>query len=263
MSQLFRNARRTVVQSLHHRSYRRFFLVLAIVSLVPITLYALNGSLPPGSNFNLSYWELAIPTGSNGPTIISNSQLENGYTNSSYFFTNSSDGSMAMKQPGTNCTKFSGSSYCRTEFHEVDPSTGQETSWSPSGTNKLNATLKVTTVGGGIVISQVFLDDSAHKPLGELEYRSDGDIYLDVEKSEAGGAGETPYYVGHADVDSSFNYELSYTNNNLSVVFEGGSRQYIPVPSSLQGINAFFKAGDYGQSSDATDDHFTALTITH
>jgi hypothetical protein len=37
----------------------------------------------------------------------------------------------------------------------------------------------------------------------------------------------------------------------------------VPVPSALQGIHAFFKAGNYGQSSDATDVHFTELKITH
>jgi Alginate lyase len=239
-------------------------LPIAALLLVPMALHALDGSAPPGSNFNLSYWELAIPTGPSGnPTIISNSSLENGYTNGSYFFTNSSDGAMVMKQPGSNCTKFSGSSYCRTEFHEVDPNSGNETSWSPSGTNKLNATLKVTTVGSGVVVSQVFLDDSAHKPLGELEYKSNGDLCLNVEKTEAGGAGETPYCVGSAPVGSWFSYELSYTGNKLSMTFDGGTRQYIPVPSALQGINAFFKAGDYGQSSSATDVHFTNLTISH
>ena len=241
------------------------FLALPIAFLTPIALYALSGSVPPGSNFNLSYWELAIPTGPSGdPTIISNTSLEDGYTNGSYFFTNSSDGSMAMKQPGSNCTKFSGSSYCRTEFHEVDPNSGNETSWSPSGTNKLNATLKVTVVGSkGVVVSQVFLNSSEHKPLGELEYKSNGDLCLNVEKSVTGGTGETPYCVGNASVGSSFSYELSYTGNKLSMTFNGGTRQYMTVPSNEQNINAFFKAGDYGQSSDATDVHFTNLTISH
>jgi hypothetical protein len=238
-------------------------LMFLIALLTPIALYALNSSTPPSANFDLSYWELAIPTGPAGnPTIIGDAALEDGYINGSYFFTNSSDGSMAMKQPGSNCTKFSGSSYCRTEFHEVNPNSGDETSWSPSGTNKLNATLYVTEVGDGTVISQVFLDDSAHKPLGELEYRSDGTLCLDVEQSESGGD-EVPYCVGSASPGSTFSYELSYTGNKLSMTFNGGTRQYIPVPSALQGIHAFFKAGDYGQSSDPTDVHFTHLTITH
>jgi len=261
MSELFGKANSSFQKVIRNRSYLRLSLVLAMASLAPVALFALNGSLPPGSNFNLSYWELAIPTGST-PTIISNSQLENGYTNSSYFFTNSSDGTMAMKDPGSNCTKFSGSSYCRTEFHEVDPSSGQETSWSPSGTSKLNATLKVTVVGGGIVIGQVFLDDSAHKPLAELDYKSSGDIYLNVEQTETGGS-TTPYYVGNVSVDTSFSYELSYTNNALSVVLNNGNRQYVTVPSALQGIKAFFKAGNYGQSSEASDVHFSILTIKH
>lgn len=121
----------------------------------------------------------------------------------------------------------------------------------------------MTQPGGGIVISQVFLNDSEFKPLGEFEYDSNGDVYLNIENSINGGTGETAHYVGHANADATFSYELSYSNNALSVVFNGGSRQYISVPSYANGIYAFFKAGCYGQSTQPSDVHFTKLTITH
>jgi hypothetical protein len=239
----------------------RLYLALSVALLTPLTLRAFGG-FAPDSNFDLHYWELAIPTGPTGdPTIIPSSSLTSGYSNGQYFFTNSSDGSMAMKQPGSSCTKFSGSKFCRTEFHEVSTSSGAETSWSPSGTNKLNGTLYVTEIGSGTVISQVFLDDSDHKPLGELEYQSTGKLYLNVEQSQAGGDAK-PYYIGTAAVGSKFSYELNYSNNKLTASLNGNETT-IPVPGSLQGIKAFFKAGNYGQSSDPTDVHFTKLTITH
>ncbi len=230
----------------------------AVLLAVPLTLFA----LPPGSNFNLTYWNLETPVGNGSPMIVSSSQLQNGFVDGAYFFTNSSDGSMVMKEPGTNCTAWPGT-HCRTEFREVDPSNGQYTSWSPSGTNKLNASLYVTQPGGGIVISQVFLNDSEFKPLGELEYNSNGDISLNIENSITGGTGETGHFIGHANANATFSYELSYSNNALSVVFNGGSRQYISVPSYANGIQAFFKAGCYGQSTQPSDVHFTELTITH
>lgn len=259
LSRNFNDSPKKIQQTRLHR----WALALTCVCLgAPFALYALSTNVPPGSNFNLSYWDLETPTGNGSPIIISNSQLENGFTNGAYFFTNSGDGSMAMKEPGTNCTAWSGT-HCRTEFREVNPSNGQYTSWSPSGTNKLNASLYVTQPGGGIVISQIFLNDSEFKPLGELEYHANGDVYLNVENSITGGTGETPYYVGHADANASFSYELSYTGSDLSVVFNGGSRQHIPVPSYANGIKAFFKAGCYGQSTQPSDVHFTKLTITH
>ena len=119
------------------KTQRNRFLVWSVTSAVaflavPLTLFALN---PPGSNFNLSYWDLETPVGNGSPMIVSSSQLQNGFVNGAYFFTNSSDGSMVMKEPGTNCTAWSGT-HCRTEFREVSPSNGQYTSWSSSGTNK-------------------------------------------------------------------------------------------------------------------------------
>ena len=160
------------------RSIHRFCLLLSTVLLTPLALHALDPSAPPGSNFNLSVWQLELPTGSAGnPTTISNTQLEDGFTDS-YFFTNSSDGSMSFKDPGTNCVTYSGSSYCRTELREVKTD-GSQTVWSPSNTNKLSATLEVVNAGGGITIGQIHLDDSvSSKPLCELYYKSNGDLVM-------------------------------------------------------------------------------------
>ncbi|HTD23529.1 MAG TPA: polysaccharide lyase family 7 protein [Terriglobales bacterium] len=230
----------------------------AVLLAAPLTLFA----APPGSNFNLSYWNLETPVGNGSPMVVSSSQLQNGFVNGAYFFTNSSDGSMVMKEPGTNCTAWPGT-HCRTEFHEVDPSSGQYMSWSPSGTNKLDASLYVTQPGGGIVISQVFLNDSFLKPLGELEYTSNGDISMNIENAITGGTGETGHFIGHANVNETFSYEISYSNNTLSVAFNGGSPQFISVPGYANGIQAFFKAGCYGQSTQPSDVHFTQLTISH
>jgi len=245
------------------KNRRNRFLVWSIASAamllaVPLTLFA----LPPGSNFNLTYWNLETPVGNGSPMIVSSSQLQNGFVNGAYFFTNSSDGSMVMKEPGTNCTAWPGT-HCRTEFHEVDPSSGQYMSWSPSGTNKLDASLYVTQPGGGIVISQVFLNDQYLKPLGELEYESNGNISMNIENAITGGTGETGHFIGHANVNETFSYEISYSNNTLTVAFNGGSPQFIPLPSYANGIEAFFKAGCYGQSTQPSDVHFTNLTISH
>ncbi len=242
-----------------NKGARHLHVALAAVLLaVPLALFA----APPGSNFNLTYWNLETPVGNGSPMVVSSAQLQGGFQNFSYFFTNSSDGSMVMKEPGTNCTAWAGT-HCRTEFHEVDPSSGQYMSWSPSGTNLLDASLYVTQPGGGIVISQVFLNDQYLKPLGELEYTSNGDISMNIENAITGGTGETGHFIGHANVNETFSYEISYSNNTLSVAFNGGSPQFISVPGYANGIQAFFKAGCYGQSTQPSDVHFTNLSITH
>jgi len=233
------------------------------VFLTPLALHALDPNAPPGSNFNLSVWELQLPIGSNGtPTTISNTQLENGFTDS-YFFTNSSDGSMAFKDPGTNCVHYSGSNYCRTELREVNTS-GNHVAWSPSGTNKLSATLKVVDAGGGITIGQIHLDQAvSSKPLCELYYKSNGDLVMGVEQSTAGG-NQIPFNVGHVALGTKFSYVISYSNNKLTVSINGGSATSFDINGDLPGVKGYFKAGDYGQSTtQASDDHFFALTITH
>jgi hypothetical protein len=75
--------------------------------------WALNPSLPPGSNFNLNDWYIQLPT-VNGILTCSNgnvdsastSQLINGFTNA-YFYTGT-DGAMVFWAPingAPNCAK--------------------------------------------------------------------------------------------------------------------------------------------------------------
>src|SRR5580692_12384365 len=57
---------------------------------------SLNPSRAPGSNFNLSSWELQEPVGSAGsPTTITSAALAAGF-HDSYFFTDPSDGAMTF-----------------------------------------------------------------------------------------------------------------------------------------------------------------------
>jgi hypothetical protein len=131
----------------------------------PPTAPGLIGTASPATNFNLAQWELQLPTGTPGnPTTISSSQLQGGFQDQ-YFFTNSSDGFLGMKDPGINCVTTPNSAHCRTELREMNAD-GSAASWFPSGTNKLDATLKVEDPGGSVVIGQVHL--AGEKPLAEL-----------------------------------------------------------------------------------------------
>src|ERR1700743_48810 len=134
MSRIVAAVGRFVKQATQQSSYR-LFAVLGLVALVPLTILALNPNNPPGSNFNMTYWELQLPIGSTGdPTTISSSQLQDGYQDPGhhYFFTESGDGAMVMKDPGVNCVTTPTPSHCRTELREVDPNSGSPTSWNPN-----------------------------------------------------------------------------------------------------------------------------------
>ncbi len=263
MTHIFGHTGLSVEQSGRKHSYRRLFVALGAVALVPLTLYALNPKVPPGSNFNMTYWELQLPIGSTGnPTIESSSALQNGYQNFSYFFTESGDGAMVMKDPGVNCVTTPNSAHCRTELREVNPGNGQAASWSPNNAlNRLKATVKVTNAGDETVIGQIHIDDSvSSKPVCELFYNSNGDIHIGVEQTRSGG-NEVRTFLTNIPVGTQFTYEIEYNANVLKVAINGSFQTLSTF--SLDAPKSYFKAGNYGQHPIASDVHFLALTIEH
>jgi Alginate lyase len=263
MAYIFSNTDHSVEQSDRKHSYRRFFATLGAAALLPLTMHALNPSVPPGSNFNMTYWELQLPIGSTGnPTTESSSALQNGYENFSYFFTESGDGAMVMKDPGVNCVTTPNSAHCRTELREVNPSNGQAASWDPNAaTNRLQATVVVTNAGDETVIGQIHIDDSvSSKPVCELFYNSSGDISMGVEQTRSGG-NEIRTSLGNVPVGTQFTYEIEYSGNVLKVAINGNFTTLSTY--SLDAPRSYFKAGNYGQHPTASDVHFLALTIAH
>ena len=264
MTRIFSSALRSVKLAASNRSFG-FFLVVSLAIATPIALWALNPNNPPGSNFNMTYWELQLPIGSTGdPATISSSQLQDGYQDPGhhYFFTESGDGAMVMKDPGVNCVTTPNSSHCRTELREVDPNSGSPTSWNPNAaTNRLKATVAVETPGDETVIGQIHIDDSvSSKPVCELFYNDNGDINIGVEQTRSGGD-EIRTFLGNVPVGTQFSYEIEYSGNLLKVAINGNfttlSTYQLDAPLS------YFKAGDYGQHPEASDVHFFSLTIQH
>jgi hypothetical protein len=99
-----------------------------LLSLLLFARYtaALNPSCAPGGNFDLSPWSLQMPIGSSSnpgtAETLPISQLTgcSGFENFSYFFTESGDGALVMKVPGTpsatGCVTTANSAHCRTEL---------------------------------------------------------------------------------------------------------------------------------------------------
>lgn len=231
---------------------------------------SLNPSCAPGGNFDLSIWELQLPIGSTGdPDTISASQLEgcSGYQDSGhqYFFTESGDGALVMKVPGSpsssGCVTTTNSLHCRTELRETSPS-----SWSPSAsTNILTVSLAGEVLDDstyGTVIGQVHISDSVStKPVCELYYNQAGTLTMGVEQTRSGGD-EVMTKVGSVTPGTQFTYQIKYQNNQLSVSINGGSATVLST-YSLDSPASYFKAGNYNQGSTASDIHFYSIVVEH
>lgn len=98
---------------------------------------ALDASVAPSDNFDLSTWNLSIPenSGSGTALTVTVSQINADYQNSKYFYTNT-DGGMVFKCPIAGFKTSLNTSYTRTELREM--LTGTNTSISTKGVNKNN-----------------------------------------------------------------------------------------------------------------------------
>jgi hypothetical protein len=225
---------------------------------------ALNPGVAPGGNFNLSVWELQLPIGSPGdPTTIPPSELEgaNGYTNPAYFWTDKNDGSMTFWDPESGVTT-PDSNYPRTELRQMN-SNGTAANWSLTGDHTLSADLRVVSVTSNVCVGQVHLGTggTSTKPLAELYYHSDGDIYLGTENSPSGG--QTLHYITNVALGVQWTYALNVNDDTLNLTVNGSKTSY-PVPSSFDAYDQYFKAGQTASSSttNGAKVKFYSLTVS-
>ena len=228
----------------------------------------LDPTVAPGGNFNLSIWQLQLPIGSPGaPTTIQPAQLKgaDGYTNPSYFWTDKNDGSMTFWAPEKGVTT-PNSNYARSELREMNAG-GGAADWTLAGNHTLSAELRVVSVTKNVCVGQVHLGSggSSTKPLLELYYRSNGDIYLGTENSPDGG--QTLHYITNVALGAHWTYVINVTGNKINLTVNGARSSY-SIPSSFNAYKQYFKAGSYNQSSsDSTTNgakvKFYALTVAH
>jgi hypothetical protein len=229
---------------------------------------ALNPTLPPGGNFNLSIWQLQLPSGSPGsPDTIPPAQLKGatGYSNPAYFWTDKTDGSMTFWAPEKGVTT-PNSSYARSELREMN-SNGSAADWTLAGNHTLTARLRIPSVTKNVCVGQVHLGSggSSTKPLLELYYRPNGDIYLGTENSPDGG--QTLHLVGNVALGVQWTYVINVTGNKINLTVNASKTSYT-IPSSFNAYRQYFKAGSYNQSSsDSTTNgakvKFYSLTVAH
>jgi hypothetical protein len=229
---------------------------------------ALNPNVSPGGNFNLAIWQLQLPIGSPGaPTTIQPAQLKgaSGYSNPAYFWTDKNDGSMTFWAPEKGVTT-PNSNYARSELREMN-SNGSAADWTLAGNHTLSAELRVVSVTSNVCVGQVHLGSggSSTKPLLELYYRSNGDIYLGTENSPDGG--QTLHYITNVAIGAHFTYVINVTGNKINLTVNGAKTSY-SIPSSFNAYKQYFKAGSYNQSSSSSTTNgakvkFYSLTVSH
>jgi hypothetical protein len=232
------------------------------------TAAALDPAVAPGGNFNLSVWSLQLPIGSPGsPTTITPAQLKgaSGYSNPAYFWTDKNDGSMTFWAPEKGVTT-PNSNYARSELREMNAN-GSAADWPLSGNHTLTANLRIVSVTKNVAVGQVHLGSggSSTKPLLELYYRPNGDIYIGTENSPDGG--QTLHLVGNVPLGTRWNYVINVTGNKINLTVNGSKTTYT-IPSSFNPYKQYFKAGSYNQSSSQSTTNgakvkFYTLTVSH
>lgn len=239
------------------------------VAMASAATPTLSTSVAPGGNFDLSHWELQLPTGSPGsPTTIPPSRLEGtkGFQDS-YFFTNATDGSMSFWDPENGVTT-PNSSFARSELREMNAN-GSPADWSVPGTHTLSATVKATQVPNHVCVGQIHLGDNSGstKPLLELFYYANGNIEMAIEQTPAGG-NEVQHFVANVPLGQRWSYVIGLSGGNTITLKLNGANHSWSLPTSFRSLPMYFKAGDYDQSTGSSSTvgakvQFYALTITH
>jgi hypothetical protein len=233
----------------------------------------LNPNVAPGSNFDLSVWEIQLPIGSAGnPTTIAPTALEDGFQDA-YFFTDTTDGAMSFFDPENGVTT-ADSSYPRSELREMNTD-GTAANWAIAGTNTLSATLAVTQVPDHVCVGQIHIGTAIEaglaastKPLLELYYYASGAIDLGIEDSPAGT--QTSYSITTVPLGTRFSYAIQLTGAGTITLTLNGTPHAYTMPPSFDGYGMYFKAGDYDQTADADAGatvgatvKFYALQVSH
>jgi Alginate lyase len=231
----------------------------------------LDPNAPPGKNFDLSIWNLTLPTGNPGtPTLITTAQLIGGYT-SQYFFT-APDGAMTMWCPVMGVTTPNAKNP-RSELRETQ--NGANYNWLvTAGTATLTATLmvsKIPSVGGKVVVGQIHGDGTTVYTFLEIAYQS-GTVIAEVTTNPTTDAKAPAATLATGiGLGTKFEYSIVTTKApDLTISINGQTMYHQPVDPSWLTPTMYFKAGSYPQANQAgtgaTDGaqvSFYALSASH
>jgi Ca2+-binding RTX toxin-like protein len=238
---------------------------------------ALNSSVAPSGNFDLSNWKITLPVDSNGQFSGTAMEVKNlsGYQHSKYFYT-AADGAMTFVAPVEGATT-SGSSYARSELREMNGTANA--AWNLQTGGFMSATLEVDAApnrdgaGGKIVVGQIHGQDDELVRL----YWENGKLYFANDQAGSNNS-ETKFYFVNASgqqpdvsLDERFSYTINAKGDNLEVtVFADGQiyKSVSKINSVWQSDTFYFKAGAYLGANESNGSgygqtSFYALSFNH
>lgn len=234
---------------------KKLMISLACILMGAASSIALNPALKPSGNFDLSAWKLQTLDQSLSFTEIMASSLSTGYT-SSYFYTNSSDGSMVFKVP-SNGTPTSGSSYPRVELRQMTG--GANWALTDPTEHYLTAQCKVMAVAQAkpqTIIGQVHGSES-NSELLKIRWTGYQSGQCRVEaRYELNDATQAEYGVTLADglsLGDLITYTISMKNGTITCTVNNVSASQTYTPTYFGTTDAYyFKAGNYLQYNPQT-----------
>lgn len=238
---------------------------------------ALNPSVAPGGNFDLSNWKITLPVDANGSFGGNAMEVKNlsTYQHSKYFYT-AADGAMTFVAPVEGATT-SGSSYARSELREMNGTANA--AWNLKTGGFMSATLEVDAapnrdgMGGRIIVGQIHGQDDELVRL----YWENGKLYFANDQAGSNNS-ETKFYFVNASgqqpsvsLDERFSYTINAKSETLEVtVFADGQiyKSVSTLNSVWQSDTFYFKAGAYLGANETNgtgygQTSFYALTFNH
>ena len=284
-------------------SFSKYIFLVFVLNLMVDAAVAqtLDPSLPPGGNFDLSYWKLTRPNG----TERDEDALINGYSKEGEFYTDSETGAMVFWCPNDGSTT-ANTSFSRTELREMIRR--GDTSISTQGINKNNwvfssSTMENQEAAGGVdgvmtatlTVDHVSLTSDEFRKVGRtivgqihasddepcrLYYRKlpgheRGSIYFAHEPT----TGSEQWYnmIGSRDdnqpdpadgiaLGEKFSYEIRVVGNLLTVTVsrEGKPDVIQEVDMTDSGFAddwMYYRAGNYNQNNAGDDDEFAQVSF--
>lgn len=209
----------------------------------------------PTSNFDLKDWKLQTISSSNTSTDISANALVAGYS-SSFFYTDSSDGSMVFRVPSNGGTT-NNSTYPRCELRQM--TAGANWALADATEHYLNAECKVTQVANAkpqIIIGQIH-GSEINSEMIKLRWSGNesGKCFVEA-RFENNDAIKAEYGVKLAtglSLGDLITYTITMKSGKITVTVNGTSASQTYTSAFFGTTDAYyFKAGNYFQYNNQT-----------
>ncbi|MCM2273465.1 MAG: polysaccharide lyase family 7 protein [Candidatus Didemnitutus sp.] len=259
----------------------RALLLGTLLGVASSPAIALDPSLPPSGNFDLTKWNITLPVDGSGgfsgtPLTILPSQLSAGYAYAPYFYTGA-DGAMVFGVP-YNGAAGGTSSHPRSELRESNPDDTLR-NWKPgdySGTHIMDAICVVEDVGDGKVSLGQIHGKEPNVPAIILRFDntvSPARVYCTVKRNPSSlSSQDTLYFTNNIAVGEPITYRLRIDGSATSCLFSvtvNGVTQTIDMyanNSDWADVTFYYKAGAYYTNPDDGETavvSFYHLNVSH